>query len=73
MIDAYEGGEIEGKVPSDWQAGGSKAGWEVDLQTGETRDRLINDRAGRTIGKGAARKGSTFPTAPANRVRTSHG
>ena len=30
-IDEYEGGEIEGKVPSDWQAGGSKAGWETDL------------------------------------------
>lgn len=28
-------GEIEGRHPSDWEAGGSKAGWEVDLRTGK--------------------------------------
>ena len=27
-IDKYEGGELE-QVPTDWQSGGSKAGWEV--------------------------------------------
>lgn len=33
-IDKYEGGEIEGMVPSDWQSG-HVSGREVDLRTGK--------------------------------------